>query len=151
MNGKKQREGQLLYKQRSSFLSLVLSCSLGTPVAGVCSHAPAIAYMAQGHVDHTHNGLMNWNSPDVIPDSAPPWNGNWALTASSPAEYLQLHLFQDWFQGNGTLKPEGCNSRQIKLSITSHPLVGTSSSTPRTLLSPAMEKGHPHNSLMTRG
>lgn len=60
MNGKEQREGQLLYKGVPSSLSYSLAL-LELLLQGVCSHAPAIAYMAQGHADHTHNGLMNWN------------------------------------------------------------------------------------------
>lgn len=75
----------------------------------------------------------------------------WTPTASSPAESSQPHLSQDWLKGNGTLQTEGCNSMQKKLFRTSHPLAGASSSTPRTLLSLAMEKGHPHTSLITLG
>lgn len=87
-------------------LSLSLLFSWDSCCRERCSHAPAIAHMAQGPVDYTKwtdELELAWYYTGL--SSTVEWK-LWTLTASSPAESPQLHLFQDWFKGI-------CNLRDV--------------------------------------
>lgn len=55
------------------------------------------------------------DQPNATPDSALPWNrnsghGSYFKSSTEP----QLHIFQDWARGHGTLQIKKCNYIQIK-------------------------------------
>nr|KAF6460592.1 hypothetical protein HJG59_011502 [Molossus molossus] len=91
----------------------------GTHFLGVCSHAPhSLTWLMV--MWSPHNRWRDCYQPAAVLGPAHHGQELWTLILFLALLNSQLHLFQDWFNGNGAVQTKGYNCTQVEIT---HPSV----------------------------